>query len=319
MLPHILRSRLGCCQNAPAGALSAYLTPLYAPILIRSAHALIDSFLSLEPSVHDSLPHVAFGRVCYACLVLVRLGVLMGSSNAGGSEIEDPDRELRLSEYLGKVSRVFEKGGQQRECLGKLFATLKGWWSQRRTKGACGGEDGMCVGQEQCSMAERIGTPAMLPSTSSTRGMSMATTPRFTPVNNPAASPASRNATTYQLQSQMTPPSSDCNSNILPPPQLPPSPYPTTDPTQSDAWPSPFSFPININTLADFNDLSLNWLALVNLGGTGEYAGNFMGGGNGAMGDAGRGTGFGFDSAFNVEWGSGAGSGGGVGAGGARG
>lgn len=147
---HVLKNKFGrffAWGSLPT--MSPALTSSYLPVIIKSAHNLLDTFLALGKGTIDFLPHIAFGRVCYAILVLVKIDRLF---NAAGGEVVGGE-ELKLGWYLERVLVAFGKdvvksrGGGicagPRTCLGRLFRNMKGWWD-RQVKVGGGGSGGEC-------------------------------------------------------------------------------------------------------------------------------------------------------------------------------
>lgn len=142
---HVLKNKFGrffAWGSLPT--MSPALTSSYLPVIIRSAHNLLDTFLALGKGTIDFLPHVAFGRVCYAILVLVKIDRLF---NAAGGEVFGGE-ELKLGWYLERVMVAFGKdvvksrgGGVcagPKTCLGRLFRNMKSWWDRQVRAGGGG-------------------------------------------------------------------------------------------------------------------------------------------------------------------------------------
>ncbi|KAI5807901.1 hypothetical protein DFH27DRAFT_287357 [Peziza echinospora] len=135
----MLRGSIGYA-NSPSG-LSPLLTTLFIPVLLKNAHALLDAYLSIDQSTVGSLPHVAFGRMCYACLILVKIGFVFAPApsidkdNVECSAVFD-EEELKLGYYLDKILSSLEaieigSAATSAYCLSRLFKNIKSWWERQ--------------------------------------------------------------------------------------------------------------------------------------------------------------------------------------------
>lgn len=133
------------------------LTSSYLPVIIKSAHGLLDTFLGLGKGTIEFLPHVAFGRVCYAVLVLVKIERVFNASQGGDKgPMDNLAEELKLGYYLERVLMAFGKDYPKvnnkcaypgpKSCLGRLFQNMKNWWDRQVKLGNCGGgaSEGEC-------------------------------------------------------------------------------------------------------------------------------------------------------------------------------
>lgn len=217
--------------------LSPVLTSSYLPIIIKSAHNLLDTFLALGKGTIDFLPHLAFGRVCYAILVLVKVDRIFNATSGGDAKqcpIENLSEELKLGFYLERVLVAFGKDlpkisnrncAGPRTCLGKLFQNMKNWWDRQVKLADCVGSagDGECrmrnlfssgCGNTSTPAADSgLGNNYMTPSSSvsdqPTPGPS-GMVPSFTPVNAPI------NMGYSNGQDQMASPESTLSGSTLP-------------------------------------------------------------------------------------------------------
>ncbi|KAF8471320.1 hypothetical protein BDZ91DRAFT_791512 [Kalaharituber pfeilii] len=185
----VIRARLGA---VPPWKLPPALTASYMPVIIQSAHSLLDTFLALGKSTIDVLPHVAFGRICYAILVLVKVERMLSAEKGPNDKLVE---EIKLGYYLEKVLAAFgrelpKKGfcAAPKSCLGRLFKNMKNWW-ERQSKG-CGGDIGECSKVIGSGLFGNSGAPVTPDPSSSASAYvsheatpSSYATPSFTPVN----------------------------------------------------------------------------------------------------------------------------------------
>ena len=197
---------------------SPLLTAAYIPVIIKSAHNLLDNFLAFGKGTIDFLPHLSFGRVCHAILILVKIERVCnsGSLNDIKVPIDNLLGELKIGWYVEKVMAVM--GKSRGVCTGhkgwimKLFQNIKNWWDRQLKQAECGvsePESGKMNGQlcgygsTPTPMADPgLSGTYLTPSSSTSEPTSgqLGVIPSFTPVNTTTGYPNS--------QDQISPPGS---------------------------------------------------------------------------------------------------------------
>lgn len=197
---------------------SPLLTAAYIPVIIKSAHNLLDNFLGFGKGTIDFLPHLSFGRVCHAILVLVKVERIFNSGNLSDIKvpIDNLLEELKIGWYVERIMAVM--GRTKGLCAGhkgwmmKLFQSIKNWWDRQLKLAECsvcetesgkiGGQ--LCgYGNTPTPMADPgLSGTYLTPSSSVSEPASgqLGSIPGFTPVNATTGYPNS--------QDQISPPGS---------------------------------------------------------------------------------------------------------------